>query len=125
MMLRDAAVKLCARLRPIFGSPTKQNSRSPQTPSQQRLLEALLKGDTLKSHRYLDGRKEFRLHQLGGSSTLVTGHDVILLQNKGLLLSNHKFPAATLALTQRGRQEAVACVPADRQVPIESANSIS
>ena len=121
MILRDSAVRLCARLQRIFDAPAKKNPRLPHTSSQQRLLEALLKGGTLKSHRYLDGRKEFRLHRLGGSSTPVSRHDVFLLEKKGFLLSNHKFPAASLSLTQRGRQAAVDCALPGGQVPNESA----
>ena len=77
------------------------------SPSQARLLRALLGGGTLKSHRYLDGRKEYLLHPLRGEAVQVPLQDVRRLEELDLLLSNHKFPSTTLFLSQRGRLAAV------------------
>ncbi len=112
MMLRTAAARLGARLRAALGRSANSTPRSTLTRPQQRLLGALLRGDTLKSHRYLDGNKEYRLHPLGGGSSPVAARDVSRLEDEGLLLSNHKFPAATLFLSPRGRKAAAATVPA-------------
>lgn len=121
MMLRAAAARLGARLRAAFGRSANITPRSALTPSQRRLLGMLLQGDTLKSHRYLDGNKEYRLHPLGGGSCPVEARDVSRLEGEGLLLSNHKFPAATLFLSPRGRKAAAATVPAVRAARKDSA----
>ena len=63
-------------------------------------------GQTLKAHRYLDGRKEYRLHALTGESELVAGSTVAALVEGGLIDSNKKFPAATFWLTDKGRAAA-------------------
>lgn len=70
---------------------------------QKRIVAALAEGWTLKSHRFLDGQKEYRLHPLHGEPLLVPGSVVHALQRRGLLQSNQKFPAATFLLTERGR----------------------
>ncbi len=107
MMLRSTASKLCQRLLAVhwrFGHTSLQRRF---TPTQKRILRALMDGATLKSHRYLDGEKEYRLHPLSGESTRVSEQDVHGLDDMGLLSSNHKFPATTLFLSQRGRRTAV------------------
>lgn len=107
-MMRPSTVsKLCKRLLAVhwpFGHTSPQRRLSP---TQQPILQALLDGATLKSHRYFDGGKEYRLHPLSGQSTRVSEQDVCGLENMGLLSSNHKFPAATLFLSQRGRRTAL------------------
>lgn len=75
----------------------------PLTSAQNELLQAIAHGLTLKSHRDLEGRKEYRLHALDGQSTGVAWDDVESLQTAGLIDSNKKFPAATYWLTDRGR----------------------
>ena len=75
----------------------------PLSPAQVELLQAIANGLTLKSHRDLEGQKEYRLHTLAGESTLVTWEDVEALQSAGLIDSNKKFPAATYWLTGTGR----------------------
>jgi hypothetical protein len=60
-------------------------------------------GGTLKAHRYLDGRKEYRLHALSGESELVAPQTVEALVEAGQIDSNKKFPAATFWLTAKGR----------------------
>jgi hypothetical protein len=73
------------------------------TAAQSELLQAIATGTTLKSHRDLEGRKEYRLHTLAGQSTVVAWDDVEALQAAGLIDSNKKFPSATYWLTERGR----------------------
>ena len=75
----------------------------PLSPAQSELLQALAHGLTLKSHRDLEGRKEYRLHALDGHSAAVAWEDVEALQSAGLIDSNKKFPAATYWLTDTGR----------------------
>ena len=74
--------------------------------TQQSLLLALVTGATLKSHRYLDGRKIIQLHPLDGSAITVRWNTVQALIDRGLIDSNKKFPAATFLLTEQGRQVA-------------------
>ncbi|HTP11906.1 MAG TPA: hypothetical protein VMP08_26820 [Anaerolineae bacterium] len=77
----------------------------PLTTAQIEILQAIATGLTLKSHRDLEGRKEYRLHALEGQSTLVAWADVAALQAAGLIDSNKKFPVATYWLTDRGRAQ--------------------
>ena len=106
MILRAAAARLSVCLRTVIGRNLLHSPQSDFSPSQTRLLHALLRGDTLKSHRYLDGGKEYRLHPLNGEAVSVPAEDVRPLVDRGLLLSNQKFPAATLILSDRGRRVA-------------------
>ena len=71
------------------------------------LLQALERGCTLKSHRYLDGTKQFQLHPLEGSPEPVSGKIVESLYTNGLIQSNQKFPTATYLLTPAGRETAL------------------
>ena len=71
--------------------------------AQVELLQAIAGGSTLKSHRDLEGRKEYRLHTLDGQSIPVAWENVEDLQSAGLIDSNKKFPAATYWLTDTGR----------------------
>ena len=77
----------------------------PLSPAQAELLQALAHGLTLKSHRDLEGRKEYRLHSVDGHSPVVAWADVEALQSAGLIDSNKKFPAATYWLTDAGRAQ--------------------
>lgn len=104
MKLRSTAAKLRASLLAASRAlwpPSPQNELSP---TQKHILCSLLNGATLKSHRYLDGGKEYRLHPLCGDATQIPSKEVQGLEDRGLLLSNHKFPAATLYLSQHGRR---------------------
>ncbi len=74
------------------------------TSAQVECLQAIADGSTLKSHRDLEGHKEYRLHTLDGQSTIVSWEDVAALQSIGLIDSNKKFPAATYWLTNAGRE---------------------
>lgn len=68
------------------------------------VIKRLASGWTLKAHRHLDGRKEYRLHPLGnGDAQVVAGQTVKELQQHRLISSNMKFPAATYLLTERGQ----------------------
>jgi len=106
MNFRVIAARLRRRLPAIFRTHTPNPDPASLPPPQTRLLLALLRGATLKSQRYLDGRKEYRLHPLRGAATPVAPDAVRALQGGGYLLSNQKFPAATLMLTARGRTTA-------------------
>ena len=71
--------------------------------AQVEILQAIATGFTLKSHRDLEGHKEYRLHDLHGQAALVSWEDVEDLQAAGLIDSNKKFPSATYWLTDAGR----------------------
>lgn len=73
------------------------------TQSQRHILNALRQGWTLKSHRYLDGRKRYQLHSLQGERVDLVAADVDKLVTSGWIHSNQKFPAATFLLSERGR----------------------
>jgi len=79
-----------------------------------RVLQAMAGGWTLKDHRYLDGRKECRLHPLQGASEEVVPELVEALVEQGLIDSNKKFPAATFWLTGKG-QAALAKLTGENQ----------
>jgi hypothetical protein len=76
------------------------------SPTQQKVLLALINGATLKSHRYLSGVKLYKLHALDGSSETVRRPTVECLRREGLIDSNKKFPAATYLLTEKGKNTA-------------------
>ncbi len=72
--------------------------------SEKRVMIAIAEGWTLKSHRYLDGHKEYRLHPLHeGEAEMVAWETVEALREQDLIDSNKKFPAATYLLTDKGR----------------------
>ena len=75
------------------------------------MLQAMSGGWTLKAHRYLDGRKEYRLHSLAGETTVVAPKTVQALADSGQIDSNKKFPAATFWLTDKGRAAVAAKLP--------------
>ena len=74
--------------------------------TQKKVLQALITGSTLKSHRYLDGRKTYQLHSLAGRTETIRWTTVQALVDRGLIDSNKKFPAATYLLTEKGRRVA-------------------
>jgi predicted transcriptional regulator len=71
------------------------------------ILRALAGDHWLKSHRYLDGTKLFRLHGLDVHSREVSRQVVDALLSAGLISSNQKFPAATFTLTDEGHELAL------------------
>jgi hypothetical protein len=73
-------------------------------------LLRLYQGDALKDHRYLDGKKLYRLHPLDGPPQTVRRTTVEALRRRGLVESNKKFPAATYLLTPAGRALAATLV---------------
>jgi len=89
--------------------------------TQENILQAIINGATLKSHRYLDGRKVYKLHPLDGSPQTVRWTTVEALKERGLIDSNKKFPAATYLLTDRGRQIATALAQAESH-PLSAKN---
>ena len=107
MILRSTAARLRMSLLAANGSLRRPPPKRGLTTTQKHILRSLLDGATLKSHRYLDGEKEFRLHPLCGNATQVPLQEVRGLVERDLLLSNHKFPVATLYLSQHGRQAIV------------------
>ena len=71
-------------------------------PDRRYLLEAMLRGCTLKVHRTVDGTKTHLLHSLDGLPETVDAAAVAWLADRGLIRSNMKFPAAAYLLTERG-----------------------
>lgn len=73
-------------------------------PAEQAVVRLLAQGWTLKSHRNLDGEKDYLLHPLdSGPAQEVAAGTVRALLDAGLIDSNKKFPAATYLLTERGK----------------------
>jgi hypothetical protein len=68
--------------------------------AQREILEAMTRGELLRSHRDIEGNKAFRLHQTGGQWRPVNADDVHKLRAAGLIDSNKKFPVATFWLTR-------------------------
>jgi hypothetical protein len=69
------------------------------------VLAALVSGYQLKSHRYLDGAKEYTLHDTASDATRpVLATTVDRLRERGLIVGNMKFPAATYMLTVEGER---------------------
>lgn len=72
--------------------------------AEKKLLRTIANGYTLKSHRYIDGTKVYQLHSLDGSIEDISRETVQVLQDRHLIDSNKKFPAATYWLTDAGRR---------------------
>ena len=102
MTLHDAAARLSVWLRTVIGRNSLRAPQSDFSPPQIRLLDALQRGDTLKSHRYLDGGKEYRLHPLDGEAVSVPAEDVRPLVDRGLLLSNPEISRGDLVPVRPG-----------------------
>lgn len=93
--------------------------------SEKAVLSALAAGWTLKSHRYLDGRKEYRLHPLAeGEVQAVSWETMERLRERALIDSNKKFPAATYLLTDRGKA-VVAQLPGQQGREPEQGNPLT
>lgn len=69
---------------------------------QQAILIALTRGQTLKSHRNIEGDKTYTLHALDGTTQPISMDAVLDLRARRLVETNHKFPAATFLLTTAG-----------------------
>lgn len=87
----------------------------------QHLLVAFVRGSTLKSHRDLEGKKNYVLHHLDNTHDLVDDAIVEWLKQQRMIDSNKKFPAETYILTQRGRHAATKLAQSDR-LPLSSRN---
>ena len=73
----------------------------------QTVLAALVSGQHLKSHRDMDGEKLYVLHDAANHShTPISAATVAELRDRGLIVGNMKFPAATSLLTVEGEQAA-------------------
>ena len=71
------------------------------------VLRALVSGYELKSHRYLDGRKVYTLHDTATDATRpINVATIDNLRDRGLIVGNMKFPAATYMLTTEGARVA-------------------
>jgi hypothetical protein len=69
------------------------------------IVLGLAEGRILKSHRYLDGAKVYKLHPVeGGRGEIVDADAVQALEEAQLIDSNKKFPAASYLLTEKGRE---------------------
>ena len=75
------------------------------------ILSALAHGQTLKSHRTIEGTKQYTLHALDGTTQSVPMDAILNLRQRRLIETNHKFPAATFLLTTTGA--AIAQIAAD------------
>ena len=87
--------------------------------AQVKVLQALITGSTLKSHRYLDGEKVYKLHPLAGQPKPIERKTVDFLKQHQLIDSNKKFPAATYILTERGKAVAMSLTQPD-SVPLSA-----
>ncbi len=74
--------------------------------SDKALLRAMKGGGFLKSHREIDGTKQFLLHGQLGEATVINSTVVRRLRKQQLIDSNKKFPVATYWLTPAGLEEA-------------------
>lgn len=74
------------------------------SPQHKRVLRLLANGWTLKSHRFVDGTKVFRLHPLDGPAETIDPATIDCLSSLRLIDSNKKFPAATYWLTEEGKE---------------------
>lgn len=102
----------------------RQRRRVKLTATETTILQRLWRGDTLKSHRDVDGVKRYQLHPLEGPGTDVPGAAVLALRRKRLLETNHKFPAATFLLTERGRAIAQTLDPDAPAQPLTARNFV-
>ena len=76
--------------------------RKQQAVEERMLLVDLITGAVLKAHRDLDGTKIHKLHRSGQAPTVIDEQTVRRLEEKKLIQSNMKFPAATYLLTIHG-----------------------
>ena len=72
-------------------------------PADKQLIRQLSEGWTLKSHRFLDGEKHYKLYGLEGEEFDIEWGQVQRLLRLKVISTNQKFPAATFLLTNRGQ----------------------
>ena len=70
------------------------------------LLGRLAEGWTLKSHRTIEGEKNYRLYSPDGEAADIPFNQVQRLLHGRYLTTNQKFPAATFLLTTKGQKTA-------------------
>lgn len=68
------------------------------------ILHAVRQGASVKAHRTLDGAKIHKVHPLEADAFAVSEAAVRMLEQRGWLRSNMKFPVATYLLTETGCQ---------------------
>ena len=68
------------------------------------LIKQLAEGYTLKSHRFLDGTKNYKLYAPDGGERPIDWEQVQRLLEFKIISTNQKFPAATFLLTSKGQQ---------------------
>lgn len=73
------------------------------TEAEAAVLLAIGRGQTLKSHRDIDGHKVYRLHPLVGEAAELPYAVVQSLLHHNYLTTNQKFPAATFLLTSKSK----------------------
>ncbi len=78
------------------------------SPTQLHVIRALAQGCALRSHRYLNGVKVFKLYLPDEKVETVRSSTMDVLERERLIYSNHKFPAAAYTLTVRGKEFAAA-----------------
>ena len=67
------------------------------------LIKQLSAGWTLKSHRFIDGEKHYKLYGPEGEAHSVEWGQVQRLLRLKVISTNQKFPAATFLLTNQGQ----------------------
>lgn len=67
------------------------------------LIKRLSDGWTLKSHRFLDGEKHYKLYGPDGEEGDIEWVQVQRLLRLKVISTNQKFPAATFLLTNQGQ----------------------
>ena len=97
-------------------------SRRKLSAEQKAILSALAEGDTLKSHRNIEGEKAYTLHALDGTTQPVSMDAVLGLRARRLVETNHKFPAATFLLTTSGTALAATLLGKTDVKPISARN---
>ena len=73
------------------------------TVAHKQILQALGVGWVLKAHRDIEGAKWYCLYGLAGEKVGVEAVDVGWLFKQALIFTNHKFPANSYFLTEKGR----------------------
>lgn len=94
----------------------------PLSERQKEILRLVSCGWTLKSHRYLDGQKIYRLHAPNREVIDLPDNVVEPLIERGFFQSNQKFPAATFLLTAQGEALAARSASTSTSVPLSARN---
>lgn len=87
--------------------------------AERHVLLGLAAGWVLKSHRELDGAKQYVLHPIDEQEPQpVSWETMDRLREAGLIDSNKKFPAATYLLTDQGKEVASHLGNGDDTLPL-------